>query len=75
MQRQPLFFRLSVRCGKSVDFMPTTDVAIGFENKWYPDGYKNAIKYSIDENETIKILAPEHFLATKTRSIQKSRIF
>src|SRR5688500_2524595 len=27
--------------GITVDFMPTTDVVIGFENKWYPDGFKN----------------------------------
>lgn len=58
--------------GITVDFMPTTDVAIGFENKWYPDGFKNAVEYSIDENETIKILAPEHFLATKLEAF-KSR--
>ena len=58
--------------GITVDFMPTTDVAIGFENKWYPDGFKNATEYSIDENETIKILAPEHFLATKLEAF-KSR--
>lgn len=58
--------------GISVDFMPTTDVVIGFENKWYPDGFKNAIEYAIDESETIKILAPEHFLATKLEAF-KSR--
>jgi predicted nucleotidyltransferase len=56
----------------TVDFMPTTDVVIGFENKWYPDGYKNAIEYNIDNNEMIKILAPEHFLATKLEAF-KSR--
>lgn len=58
--------------GITVDFMPTIDVAIGFENKWYPDGYKNAIEYTIDENETIKILSPEHFIATKLEAF-KSR--
>jgi predicted nucleotidyltransferase len=56
--------------GIIVDFMPTTDVAIGFENKWYPDGYKNAIEYSIDNNETIKILSPEHFIATKLEAFK-----
>jgi predicted nucleotidyltransferase len=58
--------------GIIVDFMPTTDVAIGFENKWYPDGYRNAIEYPIDENEMIKILSPEHFIATKLEAF-KSR--
>lgn len=58
--------------GITVDFMPTTDVAIGFENKWYPDGFKNAIEYSIGEDESIQILAPEYFLATKLEAF-KSR--
>jgi predicted nucleotidyltransferase len=58
--------------GITVDFMPTTDIAIGFENKWHPDGFKNAIEYSIDEDKSIKILAPEHFLATKLEAF-KSR--
>lgn len=52
--------------------MPTIDVAIGFKNKWYPDGFRNAIKYSIGENESIQILAPEYFLATKLEAF-KSR--
>lgn len=54
--------------------MPTTDVAIGFQNKWYPDGFKNAIEYSIGEDESIQIqiLAPEYFLATKLEAF-KSR--
>ena len=67
----PIKVRYNIK-GITVDFMPTTDVAMGFKNKWYPDGYKNAIEYSIDENATIKILAPEHFLATKLEAF-KSR--
>lgn len=59
-----------VRCrykfkGITVDIMPTTDVAMGFENKWYPDGYRNAIEFQLDEITTIKILSPVHFVATK----------
>ena len=50
-----------------VDFMPTTDVAIGFENKWYPDGYANAIEYAIDDNENDKILAPDTSLQQSSK--------
>lgn len=58
--------------GVTVDFMPTKDVAIGFKNIWYSEGYKNAIDFSIDDNVAIRILAPEHFLATKLEAF-KSR--
>ena len=50
--------------------MPTLDVAVGFENKWYPDGYKNAIDYEIDDNAPIKILASPYFLATKMEAFK-----
>ncbi len=56
--------------GVSVDFMPTTDTAVGFQNKWYPDGYKNAVNYRIDETNSIKILAPPYFLATKLEAFK-----
>jgi predicted nucleotidyltransferase len=54
----------------TVDFMPTSDVAVGFQNKWYPDGYKNAIDYKIDDNAPIKILASPYFLATKMEAFK-----
>ena len=56
--------------GVSVDFMPSSDIAVGFQNKWYPDGYKNAAKYTIDETISIKILTPPHFLATKLEAFK-----
>ncbi|MBA4054154.1 MAG: hypothetical protein C0490_05530 [Marivirga sp.] len=58
--------------GVTVDFMPTTDVAIGVKNRWYPDGYKNAIEFNIDDKATIKMLAPVYFLGTKLEAF-KSR--
>lgn len=66
-----------VRCrykvkGITVDIMPTTDVAMGFENIWYPDGYRNAMDFQLDETTTIKILTPAYFVATKLEAF-KSR--
>lgn len=58
--------------GVTVDFMPTRDVSIGFENKWYHDGYKNAVEYLINDHQAIRILAPVYFLATKFEAF-KSR--
>jgi len=45
--------------------MPTNDPSIGFKNIWYPDGFAEAIGYQLDEQNTIKILSPPYFLATK----------
>lgn len=51
--------------GIFVDIMPTTINTFGFSNKWYPDGYKYAIDFFIDDQNTIKILSAPYFLATK----------
>jgi predicted nucleotidyltransferase len=53
-----------------VDIMPTTDVAMGFDNKWYQEGYRDAINFEIDKDTTIKILTPPHFLATKLEAFK-----
>lgn len=51
--------------GIIVDIMPTNDPSIGFSNKWYPDGFNQAIDYVIDERCTVKILSAPYFIATK----------
>jgi len=51
--------------GVIVDIMPTNDPSIGFTNKWYPDGFTNAMAYKIDDDLTIKILTAPYFIATK----------
>ncbi len=51
--------------GIIVDIMPTDDSSIGFTNKWYPEGFKQAIDYVIDEKCTVKILSAPYFIATK----------
>ncbi len=51
--------------GIIVDIMPTDDPTIGFNTKWYPEGFQKAIDYSIDADNTVKILAAPYFIATK----------
>lgn len=51
--------------GIIVDIMPTNDSSIGFTNKWYPDGFKTAVDYKIDETNLIKIMSAPYFIATK----------
>ncbi|MBL4651384.1 MAG: nucleotidyl transferase AbiEii/AbiGii toxin family protein [Flavobacteriales bacterium] len=51
--------------GIIVDIMPTNGASIGFSNKWYPEGFKQAVDYVIDERCTVKILSAPYFIATK----------
>ena len=51
--------------GIVVDIMTTTDTALGFTNKWYASGFKNAIDYALTENDNIKIFTAPYFIASK----------
>ena len=51
--------------GIIVDIMPTNDASIGFMNKWYPEGFQQAINYAIDETTIVKILSAPYFISTK----------
>ncbi len=51
--------------GIIVDIIPTNDSSVGFNNKWYPDGFNQAVDYQIDEKCKIKILSAPYFIATK----------
>lgn len=56
--------------GITVDIMPTNDNSIGFSNKWYPEGFKQAINYVIDDRCTVKILSSSYFIATKLEAFK-----
>jgi predicted nucleotidyltransferase len=56
--------------GIIVDIMPTDDVSIGFSNMWYPEGFTEAVNYSIDEANSVKILSAPYFLATKLEAFK-----
>jgi len=51
--------------GIKVDFMPTEGIILGFENKWYKEGFNNAIIHNFEDGTAIRIFAPEYFLASK----------
>ena len=51
--------------GITVDIMPTQPEVIGFSNKWYPAGFKEAISIKMDDRN-IKI-----FYSRQTGCIQK----
>jgi predicted nucleotidyltransferase len=56
--------------GIVVDIMPTGDQVLGFSNKWYPQEFKKAIDFMIDERVTVKILSVEYFIASKLEAFK-----
>jgi predicted nucleotidyltransferase len=56
--------------GLTVDIMPTHPETLGFSNRWYPDGFKNAVPYTIDERTTINIFSLPYFLASKLEAFK-----
>jgi len=57
--------------GITVDIMPTHPEVIGFSNKWYPAGFKEAISVKVDDRN-IKIFSLPFFIASKLEAF-KSR--
>lgn len=51
--------------GLKVDFMPLDECILGFTNRWYRAALASARRYALTRNLTIRVLAPEYFLATK----------
>lgn len=56
--------------GVTVDVIPTTDLHMGFENIWYPEGYQEAVEYRIDGETVIRILTAPYFIATKLEAFK-----
>ncbi len=51
--------------GITVDIMPTDDPTIGFNTRWYREGFKASVLHRIDDRHTIKILPSPFLIATK----------
>lgn len=51
--------------GIIVDVMPTDPQAIGFSNRWYPEGFATAQEIQLDGETTIKIFTLPYFVASK----------
>ena len=50
--------------GITVDIMPTGEGALGFSNRWYPSGFKEAVSVNIDQ-VAVKIFSLPYFIASK----------
>jgi predicted nucleotidyltransferase len=51
--------------GIIVDVMPTNENILGFNNRWYTEGFQNSIEYSLEENENVRIFNSIYFIASK----------
>ena len=51
--------------GIIVDVMPTDDKAIGFSNRWYPEGFQNAVQCKLDAEHTVNVFSLPYFIASK----------
>lgn len=51
--------------GMRVDFMPDDPEVLGFSNPWYADALLHATDYCLPGGERIRLVSPQHFVATK----------
>lgn len=56
--------------GVIVDIMPTVPEAIGFSNKWYPEGFAHAVPYHLDDTMSIQIFSLPYFIASKIEAFK-----
>jgi predicted nucleotidyltransferase len=56
--------------GLIVDIMPTDEKILGFSNKWYAPGFKQAVDFKIDELHTVKIFPAAYFIASKLEAFK-----
>ena len=48
-----------------IDIMPCGEEILGFSNRWYPEGIKNPVEYTLPSKRKIEIFSPLYLLATK----------
>jgi len=56
--------------GLIIDVMPTDEKILGFSNKWYAEGFKTSIDYTIDDQHIVKIFSPPYFIASKIEAFK-----
>lgn len=56
--------------GLIIDLMPTDQSILGFNNRWYADGFRNAIPFKIDDEHSVKIFTAPYFIATKLEAFK-----
>ena len=57
--------------GIRVDVMPTASEVLGFSNRWYEAGFKNAIDHELSSNFYVKIFDAAYFIASKLEAFHQ----
>lgn len=57
--------------GLTVDVIPTRERVLGFYNKWYGEGFKNAQDYTIGTGVVVKIFTAPYFVASKFEALKQ----
>lgn len=53
----------------TVDIMPTDAAILGFSNRWYPHGIREAIWHKLPDGQSIKLFTPPYFVASKLEAL------
>jgi predicted nucleotidyltransferase len=56
--------------GIVVDVMPTSGDVLGFTNRWYQEGFSNAMQRNIGDECIIRIFQPPYFIASKLEAFK-----
>jgi len=56
--------------GLMVDILPLDEKVLGFSNRWYQEGFQNAIACPIDAQHTVRIFPAPYFLAAKLEAFK-----
>ncbi|WP_259016267.1 hypothetical protein [Emticicia fluvialis] len=59
--------------GITVDIMPNEEGILGFSNKWYIEGVKNSIDFSLDQETSIQIFPVAYFISSKLEALKSVR--
>ncbi|MES2732134.1 MAG: hypothetical protein V4714_10310 [Bacteroidota bacterium] len=53
----------------TVDIMPTDATILGFSNRWYEEGIRQAVWYRFPNGQTIKLFTSPYFVASKLEAL------
>ena len=51
--------------GMKLDVMPTSEIVLGFSNRWYEPAMRTAATVQLQEGMDIRLVTPAYFVATK----------
>ena len=68
-QQSGIVCRFTVQ-GITVDVMPIEESILGFSNRWYEEGFQEAVPFRLDEDYTVRIFSAPYFIASKIEAFK-----